>query len=129
MRAHTIPSLPKTVLSYNIGEKAAALDNIAARLGIKHVIIPLDKAGESIGYLAGYKGFSQNNSSESTDAECVILSGFSSADMNELLRAMRSDNVIIPLKAVVTEHNQNKSVKWLTAELQKERAAIEAAKK
>ncbi|MDE6764003.1 MAG: DUF3783 domain-containing protein [Oscillospiraceae bacterium] len=124
MRSRVIPTIPETVLSYRIGEKAAALETAASALGMKHTPIPEDKAGETLGFLAGYGGFSSNGSDISADGECVIFSGISSKRLDLLLKEMRRAGLDIPLKAVITAYNQNQSVEWLLKELAKEREAI-----
>lgn len=129
MKSRIIPTLPETILSYNIGEKAAKLEEAAGSLNMKHVPIPADKAGETVGFLAGYSGFSSNGTEISAEGECVIFSGITSKRLDALLKAMRDGGLDIPLKAVVTQHNQNKSVEWLLSELSKERAAIEKGRK
>lgn len=129
MKSRIIPTIPETILSYNIGEKAAKLEEAAGSLNMKHVPIPADKAGETVGFLAGYSGFPSNGTEISAEGECVIFSGITSKRLDALLKAMRDGGLDIPLKAVVTQHNQNKSVEWLLSELSKERAAIEKGRK
>lgn len=124
MKSRIIPTIPETILSYNIGEKTEKLEETANSLNMKHVPIPADKAGETVGFLAGYSGFSSNGTAISADGECVIFSGISSKRLDVLLKAMRERGLDIPLKAVVTQHNQNKSVEWLLSELAKEHQAI-----
>ncbi len=129
MRSRIIPTVPETVLSYNLGEKEPLLEEAAASLNMKHTKIPSDKAGEPIGFLAGYGGFVSNGASATAEGECVIFSGISSKRLDALLKVMREKGLDIPLKAVVTQHNQSKSVKWLLEELEKERKAIEEQKR
>lgn len=124
MKSRIIPTIPETILSYNIGEKAAKLEETANSLNMKIVAIPADKAGETVGFLAGYSGFSSNETEISAEGECVIFSGITSKRLDALLKAMRDGGLDIPLKAVVTQHNQNKSVEWLLSELAKEHKAI-----
>lgn len=130
MKSRIIPTVPETILSYNIGEKSAKLEDAANSLGMKHVPIPADKAGETVGFLAGYGGFTSNGTEASAEGECVIFSGITSKRLDVLLKAMRGRGLDIPLKAVVTQHNQSQSVKWLLEELSKEHNAVaEAAAK
>lgn len=124
MKSRIIPTIPETILSYNIGEKTEKLEETANSLNMKHVPIPADKAGETVGFLAGYSGFSSNGTEISAEGECVIFSGITSKRLDALLKAMRDRGLDIPLKAVVTQHNQNKSVEWLLSELAKEHQAI-----
>ena len=124
MKSRIIPTIPETVLSYNIGNKKKALEKAAASLNMKHTEIPLDKAGENIGFLAGYNGFSSNGTETTAEGECVIFSGISGKRLDALLKAMRAEGLDIPLKAVVTASNQSKSVEWLLSELSKEHEAM-----
>lgn len=124
MRSRIIPSVPETVLSYNIGEKAAKLEDAASSLNMRHIRIPSGSAGETVGFLAGYGGFTSNGTSAEAEGECVIFSGISGKRLDALLKAMRERGLNIPLKAVVTPHNQSKSVEWLLKELAKEHEAV-----
>ncbi|MCH5325402.1 MAG: DUF3783 domain-containing protein [Eubacterium sp.] len=128
MKSRVVPVIPETILSYNIGEKAAMLSAVAERLGIKHTEIPTDKAGESVGFLAGYPGFPEKGGQLTAEGECVIFSGITSNRLNAVLKEMREAGLNIPLKATVTAYNQSESIEWLIAELEKERAAIEKRK-
>ena len=130
MRSRIIPTIPETVLSYNItGERLELLVSAADFLGMKHTVIPTEKAGETVGFLAGYNGFPSNNTEVSAAGECVIFSGISSKRLDSLLKAMRERGLDIPLKAVVTAHNQSKSVEWLITELSKEHEKIKKVQK
>lgn len=129
MKSRIIPTIPETILSYNIGEKTAKLEETANSLNMKHVPIPNDKAGETVGFLAGYGGFTSNGTEISAEGECIIFSGITSKRLDQLLKAMRDRGLDIPLKAVITQHNQSQSVEWLLGELAKERKSIEEQKK
>ena len=128
MKSRIIPTVPETVLSYNLdSERGKILSQIAEALGMKHTQIPLDKAGETVGFLAGFGGFSSNDSSLTDDGECVIFAGIANNRLNEILKAMRGAGLMIPLKAVVTEHNQSQTLKWLIEELTKEHEMMSKA--
>lgn len=129
MKARIIPTIPETVLTYNLGEKTALLEKTAVSLGMRYITISSDKAGESLGALAGYNGFTFNGSSVTAEGECVIFSGITGKRLDQLLRAMREAGINIPLKAIITAHNQSKSVKWLLEELKKEHELINKAKR
>ena len=129
MKSRIIPTIPETILSYNIGEKAEKLEEAASYLNMKHVPIPENKAGETVGFLAGYSGFTSNGTEISAEGECIIFSGITSKRLDQLLKAMRDRELDIPLKAVVTQHNQSQSIEWLLRELAKERKSIEEQKK
>lgn len=124
MKSRIIPTLPEAVLSYNItGEKEQALER-ALPPGMKHIKIPPDKAGETLGFLAGYNGFPEKGTSETADGECAVFSGINGKRLDELLKAMRREKLDIPLKAVMTAHNQKMTVTRLLEELKKEDAAV-----
>ena len=128
MKARIIPTIPETVLSYNIsGERLEILKKAVSDSGMKHTAIPSGKAGETIGFLAGYTGFSSNGTNISADEECVIFSGISSKRLDVILKNMRKAELDIPLKAVVTSHNQSMSLDRLLSELKKEHDAIKRA--
>ncbi len=124
MKARIIPTIPETVLHYNIGMKKLLLEQAAASLNMNCTEVPLDKAGESIGFLAGYNGFASNGSAVNAEGECLIFSGIEGKRLDMLLKAMRMAGLNIPLKAIVTATNQSKSVEWLLDELKKEHEAM-----
>ena len=105
------------------------LENAVSDSGMKHTVIPAEKSGETIGFLAGYTGFSSNGTNISSDEECVIFSGISSKRLDVLLKNMRNTGLDIPLKAVVTAYNQNMSLDRLISELKKEHEAVGKTKK
>ena len=125
MKARIIPTLPETVLSYGIGEKAEALDRITASLGMTHKVIHEDQAGEQVGFLAGQVGFSSNGSQISAQGECLIFSGIEGNRLDMILKTLRAEGVSIPLKAVVTATNQSQTLEWLLEELAKEHEAMQ----
>lgn len=129
MKARIIPTLPETVLSYGIGEKSEALDRITEALGMTHKVIPEDQAGEQVGFLAGYGGFSSNGSSVSAEGECLIFSGIEGNRLDMILKTLRAEGVSIPLKAIVTGANQSQTLVWLLEELAKEHEALTNAKR
>lgn len=57
----------------------------------------------------------------------MIFSALTSKRLDAVLKAMRDRRLDIPLKAVVTEHNQSKTVEWLIAELSREHDAMKKA--
>ncbi len=127
MRSKVIPKIPEQLLSYNLGDRETPLQKAAEELDIKYTVIPLDKAGESVGLLAGYPGFTEKGTREYAEGECLIFSGITSARLGEVLKKLK--HIDLPLKAVVTEYNQRYSVAELITELEAERAAIGKGRK
>ena len=60
---------------------------------------------------------------EAPDAQLLLMSNFTSPQLNAVLDALREAGVHVPLKAVVTKHNKTWSVLALLEELQREREA------
>ena len=128
MKARIIPTMPETVLSYGIGEKGADLDRITESLGMTHKVIGEKQAGEQVGFLAGYGGFSSNGSAVRAEGECLIFSGIEGNRLDMILKTLRAEGVSIPLKAIVTGTNQSQTLVWLLEELAKEHEAMEQAR-
>lgn len=128
MKSRIIPTLPETVLSYGIGEKAEALEKITEALGMTHKAISENQAGEQVGFLAGYGGFSSNGSEVSVQGECVIFSGIEGHRLDSILKTMRAEGISIPLKAVVTATNQSMTLELLLEELAREHEAMARAR-
>lgn len=59
----------------------------------------------------------------------LVMAGFSSALLDELLAALRRGGVCIPLKAVLTQTNQSWSMLALMEELGREHAAMHPEKR
>lgn len=91
---------------------------------LKITLKPIGKesAGEKIGFLAGFNGFTKcdNVPENIIEDECLIMSGFSNKSMDKLLLEMKSHNINIPLKCIVTQYNQSWTLNSLIEELKKE---------
>ncbi len=67
---------------------------------------------------------------EDLPTEAMIFCGLSNARLNEILNGIRQRKIKpIPYKAILTPTNQNWTILECYKELQKERAAIEAAQR
>ncbi|MCM1523210.1 MAG: DUF3783 domain-containing protein [Ruminococcus sp.] len=92
-----------------------------ADTGAELRVIDSGRAGERIGFLAEFGGFSSNGTEVSREGRCVIFSGFDSKGLDKALASMRKNGLGgIPLKAVVTEHNQSMTLSELMDELERE---------
>lgn len=88
-------------------------------------VIDSERAGEQIGFLAGFSGFSSNKSVTVKDGQCVVFSGFDSKGLDNVLGSMRKNGLGgIPLKAVVTAYNQSMTLSGLMDELAGEHAKM-----
>ncbi|MDF2609621.1 MAG: hypothetical protein K0R92_1095 [Lachnospiraceae bacterium] len=111
----------EAVLLYNFDtEKLKKIKLVLIRMGIKIKIITKDLYLQSIGYLAGMKGFEKSEEiykEEGFHDEMLVMKGFTSSRIDELLKLLKKNGVErIHLKAVLTEYNQN----WNSIELYKE---------
>ena len=111
----------EVVLLYNINpEKLNKIRFVLLRMGVRNKIITKDMYLQTIGSLAGIKGFEKNQedyTGEGFTDEMLVMRGFTSKRIDELLRLFRNNNIEkIPLKAILTEHN----IQWNSIELYKE---------
>lgn len=80
---------------------------------------------QPVGVLAGYGGeAAQLYFGRAPQEPVLVMAGFSSAGLDGLLAALRRAGIVIPLKAVLTQHNRNWSLLALIEELQREHAAM-----
>lgn len=102
--------------------KADSLAEIAEKMNAQLKLYGKDAAGEKIGYLAEFSGFEKQNivPPDIPEDECLIISGFNNKNMDKLLYEMKLKNIILPLKCVVTQHNQSWILGDLIQELKKE---------
>lgn len=112
----------KMILIYGFdGESAGKFRLCCDDTGAQLRIIESDKAGEQIGFLAGFSGFSSNETVTVKEGQCVVFSGFSGKGLDKVLASMRKNGLGgIPLKAVVTAHNQSMTLCRLMDELASE---------
>ena len=108
MKARVMNAPKKQILIYGFEEEACGKFRRCAdemKLGLK--ILPSDCAGEKVGYLADFPGFSLCGESLEREGRCVIFSCIDGKTLNSLLDLMRERGLGgIPLKAAVTACNQ-----------------------
>ena len=128
MKAHVVTQVPKRVLLYAIEQaKQAELSAVLQKLSIEEYTLSADELGQDVGYLAGFPGFVKKESALCEPPHCngvMCMCGLSNVLMDELLNALKENEISIPLKAIVTATNQNWSFDELIRELIKEREAI-----
>ena len=124
MKSRIINPVPETVIIYKTRENTSGIRKIADRLNIKVVEAADDKAGEAVGFLAGFGGFLSNSSSEEADESCLVFSAVSGKKLDAFLSELKKSGISIPYKAVVTATNQSWTLKKLVSELIKEREQL-----
>lgn len=120
----------ETVLLYNFenSPKLRGLKMIFLKMGIRMRMVTPDMYLQTIGALAHIKGYEwtdQVYEGDSFSDEMMVMSGFSNARLDELLRQMRKNKIPrIALKAIVTAHNASWNSLMLHGELGKEHAMM-----
>ena len=123
--------LPPLVLAYGFsGERQEKLTALLQSLSLPERTVSPEKVGQTVGFLAGYPGFSaQENSIPAPEAECLLLSSLSDKQVDQLLYALRQADLSIPLKALTTPTNQKWSFAQLVEHLEEERRFHQAQKR
>ena len=124
-----IKTTGEQVLLYGIKdmEKERRLKGILIRMGVRIKNIPITQCGQTVGYLAGIKGFEQKENVEEQEPvpeEMLIMKGFTGNRLDLLLKEMRRLNARVDLKAIITENNQHWNLWELSEELKKEHEAM-----
>lgn len=91
-------------------EKTRILKSVLVRMGIRIRNIGTEQTGQKVGYLAGLEGFAEQPGEPGEELpaireEMMVLYGFSSSRLDELLRQLRRAGASVALKAVLTESN------------------------
>ncbi len=116
----------ETVLLYNFenSPKLRGLKMIFLKMGIRARMVTPDMYLQTIGALAHIKGYEMTDQvyeGEAFNDKMMVMSGFSNARLDELLRQMRKNKIPrIHLKAIVTAHNASWNSLMLHRELNKE---------
>lgn len=120
------------VLLFNLGAdtvKGSKIRAILEEMGIKAVTVEKSQINQSVGYLAGYKGFA-GDAEAFTDsgytAEFMLMSGLSETQLDQFLAKMRAADAVIDHKATVTETNKQWSFKELIGEIEEEHEVMQA---
>lgn len=121
---------PRALLYGMPGETPAggAAREILAALGIAVTEVAPYQLLQPVGLLAGCGGEpAQLYFGRAPREPVLILAGFSPAQLDGLLAALRRAGIHIPLKAVLTQHNRDWSLLSLIEELRREHAAMHPA--
>ncbi|MGI5896401.1 MAG: DUF3783 domain-containing protein [Oscillospiraceae bacterium] len=133
MKAHIVSPIPERVLVYAVEQELRPkLTTVLQRLSIEEYIVSDLDLAQDVGYLAGFPGFASKEEAVSAPPACggvLCMCGISNQRMNLLLKSLREEEIVIPLKAMVTATNQRWSFVKLIEELSKEHQAILQQKK
>lgn len=120
------------VLLFNLGAdtvKGSKIRAILEEMGIKAVTVEKSQINQSVGYLAGYKGFAGDAEAftgSGYTAEFMLMSGLSETQLDQFLAKMRAADAVIDHKATVTETNKQWSFKELIGEIEEEHEVMQA---
>ena len=120
---------PPLVLTYGItGEKLEQLTALLQKFSLPLRVIAPEEAGQTVGCLAGYPGFSAKEApiSPAPETECLLMSSFADKQVDQLLAALRQEKISISLEALTTPTNQKWTVVQLLEHLEEERRAYQA---
>ena len=118
MKARISAPAPKLAVGINLPEDhSSSISKIMSAAGGKYISAEKDCALDTVGALCGYRGYSKSRKRVETDAEILIFSGLVGEELTNVLNALKSKGVNIPLKALVTPHNKDWTVSALAEEL------------
>ena len=120
------------VLSFNLEkEKQTALRILCFRIGCQYIIIDPERQNETLAELCETTGAAKTIQSrhDCFTEEMLVFCGLSKQELNDFLDFMRSNNLNVIHKAVITEFNKNWSAAKLFHEIDAEYRKIERMKK
>ena len=105
-----------------ISPAGTALAVCAGQLGVRVTAVSAQQAGEPVGKLAGLPVAPAKPVSDLSlpAGAAVVFCGLEEGQLDQLLAALRASGQAIPLKAVLTPHNQSWPFASLLQELQAE---------
>lgn len=119
-----------TVLYYTPerSERTTKLKSIFVRQGLRIRNIQKEEFNETVGYLAGIKGYEKTDQSQEEreiPVEVLVMKGFTSRQIDDLLLAIRKAGLSkIDLKAIITDQNAGWTFFRLYEEIKKEHEKV-----
>lgn len=116
----------ESVLLYNFLDKdiEKKLKSLLIQMGVKIKKADHSHLNETVGYLLGIKEAESSNQTyegEPMSSQLLIMKGFTNDRLNHLLMQIRKAGIPkIPYKAVITQTNQNWTLKQLYEEIARE---------
>lgn len=104
---------------------------VAGQLGFPIRTIGREQLGCSVGAIAGIMGSAKAGkpyAGEAPNVEFMLLSGLSSAQLDQLLAGLRNADAGVAMKAQVTQHNRFWPLHLLISEIAKEHEAMTQGK-
>ena len=123
-----------TVLYYTPerSDRTTKLKSIFVRQGLRIRNIREEEFNETVGYLAGIKGYEKADRSQEEreiPEEVLVMKGFTSRQIDDLLLGIRKAGLPkIALKAIITDQNAGWTFYHLYEEIKKEHEAMSQAR-
>lgn len=95
------------------------LPEIFSQIGIAWKTVAQQELGFTVGELAGYRKkeeSKQENFTSIPEVPAMVMGGISGKRLDQLLNLMNQERIELPIKMVITPHNEN----WMLGELIKE---------
>lgn len=126
MRSRIRAAYPETVMLFYVDdEKQRAVSDVMEKLSVRVIVPEREKYGCTVGYLAGYAGFSDSHSDENgREGELMIFAGISSKRLDTILAALRKSGISVRFKAVVTAANRSFTIPELMEHMYAEEASL-----
>jgi len=125
------------ILIFNMADdRYAKLDVVCRRLGVRVNRVAESEYGRTIGDLLGYanlplpgdmQGAPAPTATDPFDKELMVLFNMDNSVMSQFLQACRKQEVVVPLKAMLTPYNMAWKPAELCTELLKEHEAMRQA--
>lgn len=122
--------MKKQILLYNINDRKRAMEirRVLMPLKLRIKNIPPDDFAHPIGYLLGIEGYKPSDLASDDcyfEDEMMIMAGLTSCEIDQVIRGFHKRRIPgIPLKAIVTPHNQEWHSYKLYRDLKKEHEKI-----
>lgn len=129
MKSHLRALPAPKLLTWGIapdGDAANILAKLCREQNILLESVPAQRAGDPLGLLAGYAGFSQGEpwTGPIPAGDAIVFCGMEQKTVGRFLDQLRENHVPIRLKAILTAHNQKWPFAALLEELEKEHQAL-----
>jgi len=108
-------------------ERTEKIKKIFNKLSIKYTFLKEDSIVEKIGYLLGNKGFAKTKSEGEFfqfPHEVMLFSSIMGKRLDDVLLALKNEEIKIPYKAVVTPFNKLWTLERLVKTMEKEHGAM-----
>ena len=110
----------KKIIGINVEEYKIQLEQIAEMNGCKFELAENNCGDFTLGELSGEDEKTTKESKTVIEDSILIFSGLGGRNLDRLLNMLRMNNVLVSLKAVVTQYNRKWTVSKLRDEIKKE---------